>query len=124
MAKAAAPTGPEYTTDPTSLKRGMPQAQHNGLYGSEDRLMQLGVKGRTTAIVTFEVADIKSSEAEHSRFPLVEMVHIEPITGVSDLETLQGIQEEAYKSRTGADQLNFDGLSNGSGDDENEEAAE
>lgn len=45
-------------TGTTSLKRGMPVEQNNGLFGSEDRIMGLGVKGRLTAVVTIEVADI------------------------------------------------------------------
>lgn len=95
---------------PTSLKRGMPPEQANGMFGAEERIMLLGVKGRFTAVTTFEVADVIHSEADGTRRPLVELVHIEPIWSAEGIADAQRVQEEQYKERTGANQLNFDGI--------------
>jgi hypothetical protein len=101
----------EYKTDPTVLKRGMPPEQRNGLYGTtSDRLVALGVGERISAVVTFQVADIRSSEADATQYPLVEMVHIEPIWTAEGIEAVRGAQEAEYRERTGANQLNFDGI--------------
>lgn len=93
---------------PTSLKRGMPPEQANGMFGAEERIMLLGVKGRFTSVTTFEVADIIHSEADGTRRPLVELVHIEPIWSAEGIEDARRLQEAQYKERTGANQLNFD----------------
>lgn len=93
---------------PTSLRRGMPPEQTNGLFGAEDRIMGLGVKGRMTAVVTVEVFDIVHSDADGSARPIVEIVHIEPVWDSTAAATAQEVQAEAYKERTGANQLNFE----------------
>lgn len=95
---------------PTSLKRGMPPEQANGLFGSEDRIMALGVKGRLTAVVTIEVADVVHSDADGTARPVVEFVHIEPMWSEESANVARTVQEVEYKERTGANQLNFDGI--------------
>lgn len=92
---------------PTSLKRGLPAEANNGLFGAEDRIMGLGVDGRFTAVVTFEVADIVHSEADSTRRPVLEMVHIEPVWDSEDLESLDDIRDTARAHRVGATQLEF-----------------
>jgi hypothetical protein len=92
---------------PTSLKRGMPAEQNNGLFGAEDRIMALGVDGRFTAVVVFDVADIIHSEADGTRRPLVEFVHIEPIWDEADRESADDIRDTARAIRAGETQLAF-----------------
>jgi hypothetical protein len=93
-----------------SLKRGMPAEQNNGMYGAEETLMALGVKGRFTGIVEVEISDIVHSEADGTRRPVVEFVHIEPLWEKDARETASGLRQAANTKRTGADQLNFDGI--------------
>jgi hypothetical protein len=102
----------DYKDAPTVLKRGMPPEQRNGLFGNgaPGRLIGMGVGERFSAVVTYEVADIRSSEAEETQYPLVEAVHIEPIWTAEGIEAVRGAQEDAFKFRTGANQLNFDGI--------------
>lgn len=103
---------------PTSLKRGMPPEQANGLFGAEDRIMALGVKGRLTAVVTIEVADVVHSDADGTARPVVEFVHIEPMWSAEAQEQAKKAQESEYKERTGANQLNFDGVGTEAGGEE------
>lgn len=105
---------------PTSLKRGMPPEQANGLFGAEERIMLAGVKSRFQAVVTFEVADVVHSEADGTRRPVVELAHIEPIWDAAGIEAVKASQESSYKERTGANQLNFDGIADEPKDDEGE----
>lgn len=95
---------------PTSLKAGMPPEQHNGMFGAEDKIMALGVTGRFTAVVTFEVADIITSEHDATRRPIVQHIAIEPVWDEADITAAKGAQESAYKERTGANQLDFDAI--------------
>lgn len=95
---------------PTTLKRGMPPEQANGLFGAEDRIMGLGVNGRFTMVVTGEVADIVHSDADGTARPVIEFAHIEPIWDIDGITATRAAQETSYKERTGANQLNFDGL--------------
>lgn len=101
---------PEMKNDPVVLQRGLPPEQRNGMYGDETRLIALGVGERFTAVVTFEVADIRSSEKEGTQWPVVSLAHIEPIWDAAGIEAVRAAQEAQYKERTGANQLNFDGI--------------
>jgi hypothetical protein len=102
----------EMKTDPVVLQRGLPPEQRNGMYNDETRLIALGVGERFTAVVTFEVADIRSSEKEQTHWPVVALAHIEPIWDAEGIAATRAAQESAYKARTGANQLNFDGIVN------------
>jgi|GEM_PF-1778439 len=99
-------------TAPTSLKRGMPPEQNNGLFGAEERLMALGVKGRFVAIVEGEIADIITSAADGTERPVVEFIHIEPLWSAEEIVAATGARQSANHTRTGANQLNFDGIVN------------
>lgn len=99
---------------PTTLKAGMPPEQNNGLFGGEERIMALGVSGRFTAVVELEVADIVHSEADETRRPVVKLIHVEPLWAAEEIAQAAAARQAANHSRTGADQLNFDGL----GDDD------
>jgi hypothetical protein len=102
----------EMKTDPVVLQRGLPPEQRNGMYGDETRLISLGVGARFTAVVTLEVADIRSSEKEQTHWPVIALAHIEPIWDAAGIEATRAAQETSYKERTGANQLNFDGIVN------------
>jgi len=95
---------------PTSLKRGMPPEQNNGLFGAEERLMALGVKGRFVAVVECEIADIITSAAEGTERPVVEFIHIEPLWAAEEIAAATEARQTANHSRTGANQLNFDNI--------------
>lgn len=98
------------TKAPTSLKRGLPPEQNCGLFGAEDKIMALGVDGRFEAVVVLEVADIVHSEADGTRRPVVEFVHIEPIWDPAEIEAVTDVRETARAIRAGETQLSFDGL--------------
>ena len=95
---------------PTTLKRGMPAEQNNGLFGAEDRIMGLGVDGRFTAVVEFEVADIVHSEADGTKRPVVEFVHIEPVWSAEGAAIAAEVRENARAVRAGETQLDFGDL--------------
>lgn len=95
---------------PVTLKRGMPAEQNNGLFGAEDRIMGLGVDGRFAAVVEFEVADIVHSEADGTRRPVVQFVHIEPIWADELATQVAEARESARAVRAGETQLDFGGL--------------
>jgi len=102
----------DYKDAPTVLKRGMPPEQRNGLYGNgaPGRLINMGVGERFTAVVTYEVADIRSSEAEETQYPLVEAIHIEPVWDTERVAVVRQAQLDEYNQRTGQNQLNFDAI--------------
>src|SRR4051812_34686489 len=97
---------------PTTLKGGMPPEQNNGLFGdsNQERIMALGVKGRFAAVVLFDVADIIHSEASDSTRPVVEFAAIEPIWSEEGKAAATKVRDDAYKARTGADQLDLDDI--------------
>lgn len=97
---------------PTTLKSGMPPEQNNGLFGdlNQERIMALGVKGRFAAVVLFDVADIIHSEASDSTRPVVEFAAIEPIWSEEGKAAATKVRDDAYKARTGADQLDLDDI--------------
>jgi hypothetical protein len=98
---------------PFALKQGMPAAKHNGLYGLEKAVMD-APGSQVTAIVTFGLKDIDHKELAGTRRPVIEFQHIEPVTDTDRLVELVALRDEAYKERTGSDQLDF-------GDDEDDD---
>lgn len=106
---------------PLAMKRGLPPEQSNGLYGAEDRMMALGVNGRVTVIATLDIADIRHSDLEATRWPLIEWAQIEPLWSKTQIDAARAIHEEAYKERTGANALNFDGLGDDSANDDDDD---
>lgn len=95
---------------PTTLKQGMPPEQNNGVFGigAQERIMGLGVKGRFSAIVLFDVADIIHSEAEDSTRPVIEFAAIEPLWSAEGIAGAEKLRKDAYNVRAGADQLDLD----------------
>jgi hypothetical protein len=108
---------------PTSLKRGMPPEQNNGLFGAEERLMALGVKGRFVAVVEGEIADIITSAADGTERPVVEFIHIEPLWAAEEIAAATEARQTANHSRTGANQLNFDNITPSDDDEHTDDAA-
>jgi hypothetical protein len=113
----------EIKSAPTSLKRGMPPEQNNGLFGAEETLMALGVKGRFVAIVECEIADIITSAAEGTERPVVEFIHIEPLWAADEIAAATAARQTANHTRTGANQLNFDNLTPEGDEQPDEDAA-
>jgi hypothetical protein len=113
----------EIKAAPTSLKRGMPPEQNNGLFGAEERLMALGVKGRFVAIVEGEIADIITSAADGTERPVVEFIHIEPLWSAEEIAAATEARQTANHTRTGANQLNFDNLTPEDADEQSDEDA-
>ena len=89
----------DYETAPVTLQNGMPPKERNGLYGAEDRLIELGVAKRFFAVVELEVADIRASEAKGSHYPLVKLHHIEPVWDEFDAAGLAKTMKDAKEAR-------------------------
>jgi hypothetical protein len=94
---------------PVALKRGMPKAERNGLFGAEDVLIERGHEGRpVVAIVTYVVPKVMHDEIEDERWPILEHVAIEPLFD-DDAETAAvALRDAQYKARTGADTLDLE----------------
>ncbi|MBS0231750.1 MAG: hypothetical protein JSS52_11415 [Proteobacteria bacterium] len=79
---------------PTSFKNGVPKAERNGMFGSEEKLIELAKAGRQ----------------------LVAIVHIEPLFDQERSTAADEIRAAAYKDRTGTDALDLSGLDDEDGD--------
>jgi hypothetical protein len=90
----------------------MPAENFNGLFGDEavEAIMALGVTGRFTAVVEYEVADIIHSEAGQTVRPVVKQIAIEPVWEDAEVEKAKAVHEVAYKERTGKNQLDWSKL--------------
>lgn len=89
----------DYETAPVSLQNGMPAKERNGMYGSEDRLIEMGVGARFEAVVTIEVVDVRASQAKANHYPLVKLHHIEPVWDEFDAQGLANLQKKAKEAR-------------------------
>lgn len=98
---------------PAAFKRGMPKSAHNGIYGLEEHLIA-NDNEQIVAIVTYGVEDVIDKQKKGERYPIVEVLHIEPLRTPEAIEAAQKLASEAYKERTGEAQLDFSAL----GDDE------
>lgn len=94
--------------NPTALKQGMPKAERNGLFGSEERLIELARAGeKVVAVVTFAIPKVPHEEIEDVRWPVVEIVHIEPMFAEKDEQAAVKLRDAAYKKRTGENALDL-----------------
>jgi len=104
---------------PTTFARGVPKEQNNGFYGIEEKLLALPIGTQITAVVTFSLKDDITKKGEGVRYPVIDEVHIEPLWDDEEIAAAKVVQESAYKERTGANQLDFSGVS-----DDDQEAGE
>lgn len=95
---------------PTTLAGGMPKEEHNGFFGIEDKLLGLPIGRQITAVVTFRIDDNVTKLGKGVQYPVVALEHIEPIWEDEPVSRAREVQEEAYKERTGANQLDFSGV--------------
>lgn len=103
---------------PTSFKNGVPKAERNGMFGNEEKLIELAKAGtRLVAIVTYDIPRVMHDEIADETYPVVSLAHIEPLFDVHLSDAAEAIREEAYKARTGAEALDLSGL-----DDEDDDA--
>ena len=91
------------------IQPAKPKDEHNGLADLEEEL--LGHPEReVVAIVTYGVAKIVDDKKKAETYPVVYVKHIEPVMGEESASAARDLQVAAYKARTGADELDFDGL--------------
>lgn len=93
---------------PTTFKQGVPKAARNGLFGTEETLIDLALAGKqVTAIVTYAIPKVNHDEVADERYPLVELVHIEPLYDEKAAAAAIKLRDAAYKSRTGENTIDF-----------------
>jgi hypothetical protein len=96
------------------LSGQVPGEQLNGLADLEPELIKDETM-RVTALCTFEVTKIVHNVQKQDTFPVVRLLHIEPVKG--DLEKkAKALQLSAYQSRTGENTLDLPDVDE-SGDD-------
>lgn len=93
---------------PAALKQGMPKAERNGLFGNEEKLIELARAGKPlVAIVTFMIPKVPHEEIEDVRWPVAEMAHIEPLFEEAPEAAAIKLRDKAYKARTGENALDL-----------------
>ena len=91
------------------IQPAKPAEQFNGLVAIEPDIMKAPPHEKIIAIVTYERAKRVEDETKDEYYPVLKVKHIEPILG--DLrEQASALQLSAYQSRTGENELNFDGI--------------
>jgi len=96
---------------PTAFKNGVPKAERNGMFGSEEKLIELAKAGkRLVAIVTYDLPRVMHDEIADETYPVAALAHIEPLFDAELSDAAEAIREEAYKARTGAEALDLSGL--------------
>lgn len=102
---------------PTSFKNGVPKAERNGMFGSEEKLIELAKAGKQlVAIVTYEFPRVMHDEIADETYPVAAIVHIEPLFDQERSAAADGIRAAAYKDRTGTDVLDLSGLDDEDGE--------
>lgn len=89
------------------IQMGKPKDQHNGLAVLEADFMK-NPDHSVTAIVTYKVAKLVDDLKKSDSYPVLYVEHIEPITSPEALEQAQALQQAAYQSRTGENELSLD----------------
>lgn len=93
-------------TKPAALKRGVPKEANNGIFGLEDFLMA-HPEEQLVCVVTFGVEDVILKEKRGERYPVVEILHIEPIREDADVAAALGLMKRAADVRRGDSQLDI-----------------
>lgn len=94
------------------MAAAMPKADHNGLKGMEERIER--IEGELVPLVVMcEVAEIGRVVATDEPVIKLRMAEVE----IVDREQAEVILRAARKERTGVEELDFDGLEGGAGDD-------
>lgn len=92
---------------PTSLARGVPAEERNGLFGIEEDLIERAGGDQIVAVVTFVVEEVVSKQIAGEQYPVVKMTHIEPLHGEKDVAAALKLRDAAYKQRTGENALDL-----------------
>lgn len=94
------------------LKAAMPKGEHNGLKGQEERVEAL--EGSLVAIVVMaEISELGRIVSTDEAKVILEVAEIE----IVDRERAADLLREGRKARTGVEELDFDGLEDGDGDE-------
>ncbi|MBF4625513.1 hypothetical protein [Clavibacter sp. VKM Ac-2872] len=91
----------------TKYKSTTPKDPRNGFAEMDHELLQSPPGARFTAIVTYEVVGDVGNRVKHERHPILEAIHIEPITAPDALVTVSELQDSAHQVRTGETQLDL-----------------
>jgi hypothetical protein len=99
----------DYEVKPVSLKQGMPKAQKNSLFGSELAMIE-NPSRFLVAIVTFSIDEIVEKRIAGERYPVISIEQIETLGTEEAKSAALALRDEAYRIRTGINQLKFDGI--------------
>lgn len=88
------------------IQPAKPKDEHNGLADLEDRILA-NPHDTITVVTTYVVKKITEDVETGERYPVLKAKHIEPIVGDLASKAVE-LQSEAYKKRTGAEELDLD----------------
>lgn len=88
------------------IQPAKPKDEHNGLADIEDQILA-NPHQTITVITTYVVKKITEDVETGDRYPVLKAKHIEPVLGTVEASAVE-LQQEAYKLRTGAEELDLD----------------
>ena len=94
-------------TKPSAFMRGVPAEQSNGFYGIEDELIEMPAGEQIIAVVTYTVEEVMEKRNAGEQWPLIKVLHIEPLRDQKAAEAAVKLRDSAYKKRTGENALDL-----------------
>lgn len=95
---------------PVSFKNGVPKAERNGLFGNEEKLIELAKEGKPVlAIVQYSFPKVIHDEIADETYPVAQIDHIEPLFEDKPAQAADKLRATAYKARTGENALELGG---------------
>ncbi len=91
------------------IQPAKPKDEHNGLAAIEAKLLDEPYL-EVMAIVTYAVAKVVDDKKKDEVYPVVYAKHIEPILETDPRAAAAKLQLEAYRLRTGENELDFGDL--------------
>lgn len=88
------------------IQPAKPKDERNGLADIEAKILA-NPHETITVITTYVVKKITEDVETGERYPVLKAKHIEPVLGDLATSTIS-LQQQAYKARTGADELDLD----------------
>jgi len=100
---------------PTTFANGVPKEEHNGFFseGMAEKLLGMPIGTQITTVVTYVLDDDIVKKGKGVRYAVLKAAHIEPIFDEDRAAAVEEIRGEEYTERTGQDQLDFSGVTEG-----------
>lgn len=92
---------------PTAFSKAMPAEQANGLYGVEERLIEMAPGEQIVTVTTWTVEEVMEKRRAGHEWPVVKPAHVEPLWDEAAQEAALKLRNAAYKKRTGQDALDI-----------------